>query len=69
MGSDRLSREEVERRLAGPRWECRKVKDYSRHSLWRSEHGYYFTVAHECTEAEFRAVIEDLIKNRRKRNV
>jgi hypothetical protein len=64
-----LSREEIARRLASARWNCVKVRDFTRHSTWRTEHGLHFSVPHECTEAEFQAVIEDVIKYGRRRNI
>jgi hypothetical protein len=64
-----LSREEVAKRLADFRWKCEKVKDFARHSTWRTEYGFYFSVPHDCSEADFEDIMRDLIRHGRKRNI
>jgi hypothetical protein len=65
-----LSREEVSRRLTDSPWKCVWCKDYGTASLWRTAHGFYFSVPHECAEGYFQdEIMKDLRLHGRKRNV
>jgi hypothetical protein len=64
-----LPRAEVSRRLAESQWKCVRVKDYAVHSTWRTEHGFYFSVPHECTEVDFEDIMDDVNRHGRKRSV
>jgi hypothetical protein len=64
-----LSREEVEHRLTNSSWECVKVKEFAVHATWRTKFGFYFSVAHNCTETDFADIMVDVNKYGRKRNV
>jgi hypothetical protein len=64
-----LSREEVSRRLTDSDWRCVKVKDFAVHSTWRTKQGFYFSVPHDCTEADFEEIMKDVRRYGRKRNV
>jgi len=59
----------VARRLEREPWACKKAKDFAKHSTWYTQHGFYFSVPHDCTQADLDAILEDLRKHGRKRNV
>jgi len=69
LTADIVPQAEVARHLAESRWKCIKVKDYAKHALWRTEHGYYFTVPHECSRADFADITTDIEQHGRKRNI
>jgi hypothetical protein len=59
----------VARALYHEPWWCTKVKDYAVHSTWRTQFGFYFSVPHDCSEEDFEAIMADIRKNGRKRNI
>jgi hypothetical protein len=65
----RLSDEEIAERLTRWPWRSKKIKDYGHHSTWCTQFGFYFSVPHDCTEADFESIAADLRKYGRKRNV
>jgi hypothetical protein len=67
--AESLPREEVANRLTDSFWKCVKVKEFGAHSTWRTQFGFYFSVPHDCTEADFGEIVEDLQRDGRKRNV
>lgn len=69
MKSELLLRAEVARRLTESEWRCVKVKDYARHATWRTQYGFYFSVPHECSVADFEDIMADVIKYGRSRSV
>ena len=69
MWPEVLPREEVSKRLSESRWQCVKVKDFGKHSTWRTQAGFYFSVPHECTEVEFAEIMTDVNRYGWKRNV
>ena len=69
MKAEFLSRADVARRLAESEWNCIKVKDYAKHSTWRTGQGFYFSVPHDCTEADIADIVNDLVRHGRNRNL
>jgi hypothetical protein len=59
----------IARRLEKQPWDCTKVKDFARHSTWRTQFGFHFSIPHDCTEADFEAVMADIRKYGRKRDI
>jgi hypothetical protein len=64
-----LSKSEIEARLTADPWRCVEVKVYAVTTLWRTRFGFYFSVPHDCTEADFEALMADVRKFGRRRNV
>jgi len=64
-----LSKSEIEAALTPEPWRCTEVKTYAVTSLWRTQFGFYFSVPHDCTEADLEAITADIRKHGRTRNV
>lgn len=69
MKTEILPRAEVDKRLSESEWRCVLIKSYTRHSTWRTQHGFYFSVPHECSVADFNDIWADLIRHGRTRSV
>jgi len=59
----------VVRQITRSPWDSREVKKYRQATLWCTRFGFYFTVPNDCTQADLEAIMEDLRKYGRKRNV
>jgi hypothetical protein len=69
MSDDVLPRAKVSQHLSESEWQCKFVRDFATAALWKTAHGFYFSVPHQCTRDDFEKIWQDLVKNGRKGNV
>jgi hypothetical protein len=64
-----LPKEEIVEAITPWPWMSKEVKEYGTSTLWRTQYGFYFSVPHDCSQADLNDILTDLRKYGRKPNV